>query len=490
MVGVVDEDGGINSSNNNNTAAAISAALDGSTAYRRKYRIDQAMRLPRPGMDVRPPLDMGLVEDFDMLEAVWRHGYLSLRANPSDHPVMLSDPTFSQTAQKEKQAEILFESLGVPCLYFGKSPVLQAFSMGRSSALVVDIGASASRVTPVVDGYCLNRGQLLSEIGGQAITAALSDIIAKSGQLPDRTIWPRSLIKRNLRSSGNTNSSTNDAIMDTTDTRSSSSTTLSSSSSSSDAQSSVRASSTGITTSTVNTNTRYVGPWEVTKRPNVEYTSSYHAVMVAEVIDDAKKVLCEVAEIGYDEKRPPSDKTYELPDGTVITVGSSRQIVSELHFRHETMEQFQNLLKSRVSTAWHAHNAALALMRATVPLRNSAGEPTGASTQLPLTLPGMIQVSLGQCHAEVRRDLCNHILVTGGASLLNGLTTRLKWETMALIPAAFKPRLLVPSTMERSYGAWIGGSILSSLGTMHQLWISKQEWEEEGGSIIERRCPN
>ena len=31
--------------------------------------------------------------------------------------------------------------------------------------------------------------------------------------------------------------------------------------------------------------------------------------------------------------------------------------------------------------------------------------------------------------------------------------------------------------IERRYGAWLGGSILASLGTFHQLWISKEEWQ-------------
>lgn len=30
---------------------------------------------------------------------------------------------------------------------------------------------------------------------------------------------------------------------------------------------------------------------------------------------------------------------------------------------------------------------------------------------------------------------------------------------------------------ERKYGGWLGGSILASLGTFHQLWISKEEWQ-------------
>ncbi|KAI8846065.1 hypothetical protein BC829DRAFT_445568 [Chytridium lagenaria] len=44
------------------------------------------------------------------------------------------------------------------------------------------------------------------------------------------------------------------------------------------------------------------------------------------------------------------------------------------------------------------------------------------------------------------------------------------------------------STVERKYGPWIGGSILASLGTFHQMWISKKEYEEKGAAI-EKRIP-
>lgn len=42
---------------------------------------------------------------------------------------------------------------------------------------------------------------------------------------------------------------------------------------------------------------------------------------------------------------------------------------------------------------------------------------------------------------------------------------------------------------EKRYGAWIGGSILSSLGAFQQIWVSRQEYEESGKVIIEKKCP-
>ena len=35
---------------------------------------------------------------------------------------------------------------------------------------------------------------------------------------------------------------------------------------------------------------------------------------------------------------------------------------------------------------------------------------------------------------------------------------------------------------------WIGGSILSSLSTFQQMWISKNEYDEAGPSIVHRKC--
>ncbi|EPB75402.1 hypothetical protein ANCCEY_05511 [Ancylostoma ceylanicum] len=44
------------------------------------------------------------------------------------------------------------------------------------------------------------------------------------------------------------------------------------------------------------------------------------------------------------------------------------------------------------------------------------------------------------------------------------------------------------SKRERKYSVWIGGSILASLSTFQQMWISKQEYDESGPSIVHRKC--
>merc|ERR1712032_1500783 len=62
---------------------------------------------------------------------------------------------------------------------------------------------------------------------------------------------------------------------------------------------------------------------------------------------------------------------------------------------------------------------------------------------------------------------------------------RMSKEITALAPASMKVKIIAPP--ERKYSVWIGGSILSSLSTFQQMWISKQEYDESGPSIVHRK---
>ena len=61
---------------------------------------------------------------------------------------------------------------------------------------------------------------------------------------------------------------------------------------------------------------------------------------------------------------------------------------------------------------------------------------------------------------------------------------------MRLSPQNMRLKLIsAQGSSERRFGAWIGGSILGSLGSFQQMWISKQEYEEGGRSQVDRKCP-
>ena len=118
------------------------------------------------------------------METVWTHGFREIKCDVSERPVILSEPAYSITSQRERtvrlqcapaelprffhlhfwvnrwflflaQAEIMFETFGVPALFLARQPLLAALSVGRASAIVVDIGYTATRVAPVYDGYVI-----------------------------------------------------------------------------------------------------------------------------------------------------------------------------------------------------------------------------------------------------------------------------------------------------------------------------------------------
>ena len=104
------------------------------------------------------------------------------------------------------------------------------------------------------------------------------------------------------------------------------------------------------------------------------------------------------------------------------------------------------------------------------------------------TVPELIKNALNGVDVDIRPHLLANVVVTGASSLLYGFTDRLNQELMQTYPGP-RVRISAPgNTAERRFGSWIGGSILASLGTFHQMWISKKEYDEHGPNIVEKRC--
>ncbi|OJJ43312.1 hypothetical protein ASPZODRAFT_124112 [Penicilliopsis zonata CBS 506.65] len=104
------------------------------------------------------------------------------------------------------------------------------------------------------------------------------------------------------------------------------------------------------------------------------------------------------------------------------------------------------------------------------------------------TLPELIKSALNGVDVDIRPHLLANVVVTGASSLLYGFTDRLNQELLQNFPSP-RVRISAPgNTTERRFGSWVGASILASLGSFHQMWISKKEYEEHGPSIVDKRC--
>lgn len=94
--------------------------------------------------------------------------------------------------------------------------------------------------------------------------------------------------------------------------------------------------------------------------------------------------------------------------------------------------------------------------------------------------------SIMRCDMDIRKDLYANTVLSGGSTMFPGMADRIQKEIAALAPCSMKIKIIAPP--ERKYSVWIGGSILASLTTFQQMWISKMEYDESGPIIVHRKC--
>lgn len=94
--------------------------------------------------------------------------------------------------------------------------------------------------------------------------------------------------------------------------------------------------------------------------------------------------------------------------------------------------------------------------------------------------------SIMKADVDVRKDLYQNIVMSGGTTMYQGIAERLHKEVTALAPTTMKIKVVAPP--ERRFSVWIGGSILSGLSSFSTMWISQAEYEESGAQIVHRKC--
>ncbi|KAL7541622.1 hypothetical protein ACHAWF_006989, partial [Thalassiosira exigua] len=85
---------------------------------------------------------------------------------------------------------------------------------------------------------------------------------------------------------------------------------------------------------------------------------------------------------------------------------------------------------------------------------------------------------------DLRPSLLSNVVLAGGTTSAPGFGDRLLYEVRRRAPERTRIRISAPP--DRADGAWTGGSILASLATFKNMWVTRAEYEERGSAALHR----
>lgn len=309
-------------------------------------------------LQLRYPVHDDVITSWEDMEKVWRHIFASeLRVEPGAHPVVLVEAPLNPKANRERTAQVMFETLGVPRLYLAVAAVLSLFASGRATGVVLDVGERSRHTVPVYEGYALPHAIVkYARAGGAELTDALVQMLGLRGY----------------------------ALGSSRD---------------------------------------------------------------REIARHIKETRCYVA-LDYDAELElargvGTDRTYELPNGTCIDLGSELFQVPEALFapyRFYRGDYYRSGLHEDVYNA---------TMRTDVDIRN---------------------------------HMYANVVLAGGTCLLPGIVERLSKELEALAPRCCVIRIVAAT----AGSTWLGGSHLASAPGFEEVCLSKAEYDDVGPTAIHR----
>jgi len=171
---------------------------------------------------------------------------------------------------------------------------------------------------------------------------------------------------------------------------------------------------------------------------------SFTTTSELDLVQKMKEETCYVAlSPTKEEENKAAMAKYQLPDGSAVELGSERFRAPEVLFRPELIGSEE------------------------------------------MAVSDALVNSIMKSDIDLRPTLFEHVVLAGGSTLFPGFGDRFLYEVRQRAPEHTRLRISAPPN--RISSAWSGGSILASLSTFKNMWVSKEDYDEHGSNVLHRR---
>ncbi|ENN76426.1 beta-centractin [Dendroctonus ponderosae] len=134
-------------------------------------------------LSIKYPMEHGIVTNWNDMEKIWTYIYSKDQLNTfaEEHPVLLTEAPLNPRPNREKAAEIMFETFNVPALFISMQAVLSLYSTGRTTGVVLDSGDGVTHSVPIYEGFALPHSIMRADIAGRDVSRYLRLLLRKEG---------------------------------------------------------------------------------------------------------------------------------------------------------------------------------------------------------------------------------------------------------------------------------------------------------------------
>ncbi|XP_053623091.1 alpha-centractin [Plodia interpunctella] len=134
-------------------------------------------------LSIKYPIEHGIVTDWNDMERVWNYIYSKeqLSTFSEEHPVLLTEAPLNPRRNREKAAEVFFETFNVPALFLSMQAVLSLYATGRTTGVVLDSGDGVTHAVPIYEGFAMPHSIMRVDVAGRDVTRYLRLLLRKEG---------------------------------------------------------------------------------------------------------------------------------------------------------------------------------------------------------------------------------------------------------------------------------------------------------------------